>query len=306
MIRKITLSLFVTLITFSTATACDICGCGNNGIYIGILPAFQSSLVGVRYKQNSLKSHIGNNGIDTYLTSKESYSTIEIWGSILLSKKIQFLYVLPYNNNYSENKSLKYSIQGLGDANALLFYNLFQSNKLSLRNKVFIQNAKLSFGIKLPTGKFNVRKNINETQLFTLGTGTVDFNVGTMYEARLQNNGLNLTTNYKINTVNKDGYQFGDKFQLNAQFYHKYFLKNDLSISPNIGLQYESNSYDKYKNLKVDLSGGEILSYSVGSEFKLKKILIGFNFQIPFIQKINEGMIFSYPRSMIHFSYSLK
>jgi hypothetical protein len=44
----------------------------------------------------------------------------------------------------------------------------------------------------------------------------------------------------------------------------------------------------------------------VGSEFKLKKILIGFNFQIPFIQKINEGMIFSYPRSMIHFSYSFK
>lgn len=90
MIRKITLSFFVTLITFSTATSCDICGCGNNGIYIGILPAFQSSLVGVRYKQNSLKSHIGNNGIDTYLTSKESYSTIEIWVVFCCQRKYNF------------------------------------------------------------------------------------------------------------------------------------------------------------------------------------------------------------------------
>lgn len=183
------------------------------------------------------------------------------------------------------------------------YYTVLESNKLTSANKVLIQSMRVSIGLKLPTGKYKMNGNISSSQLFTLGTGTLDFNLGGVYEARLQNTGINLSANMKINSSNKDAYKYGNKFQFNAQVYQKIFINSNFSIAPNAGLQFEKNRKDVDKQEIVDISGGNLLNGSVGAELKMKNLLVGFNYQSPMSQNIGNSMISARDRSMIHLSY---
>ena len=62
--------LLIAVACFSKANACDICGCGVGGNYIGILPEFNQHVFGLRYRLNSLTTHIGTGGSTTYLTTE--------------------------------------------------------------------------------------------------------------------------------------------------------------------------------------------------------------------------------------------
>jgi hypothetical protein len=295
--------LLLSIISFDQIFACDICGCGNNGAYIGILPEFQKNILGIRYRNNSIKTHIGNNGMSTYLTTTETYSAYEFWGSTRLSKKINLQFTLPYNVNERTNNIEKETITGLGDVNLMGYYTVLESNKLTSANKVIIQSMRVSIGLKLPTGKYKMNENVSSSQLFTLGTGTLDFNLSGVYEARLQNTGINLSANMKINSSNKDAYKYGNKFQFNAQIYQKIFINSNFSIAPNAGLQFEKNRKDVDKQEIVDISGGNLLNGSAGAELKMKNLLLGFNYQSPISQNIGNSMIAARDRSMIHLSY---
>lgn len=303
--RKINYALLLFfLLIFGTTEACDICGCGNNGNYIGILPEFHKNIVGIRYRQNSLRTHIGNNGMDTYLTNKETYSAYEFWSSIKIAKNFHLSLTVPYNFSTKKGLNENQVIKGLGDVNLMAFYTLFQSNKLTKSSNVFIQSLSLSAGIKLPTGLYQQIENASSSQLFTLGTGTYDFSIGGIYEARLQNTGLNITTNFKMNSFNRFKYQYGNRFQFNTQIYHKFFVIDKLSIAPNTGIQLEINKKDFNKNNIVNISGGSLLNGIIGMECKINNILIGFNSQHPLYQNIANNMISSTTRNMVHLSFS--
>ena len=303
--RKVKLILFFSILLIQyQVSACDICGCGNNGSYVGIMPEFQKNIFGIRYRQNSLRTHVGNNGMNTYLTNKESYTSYEFWGSVKISKRFNLLFTLPYNSNERTSSIEQQHINGLGDINLMGYYTLVQSNKLTKANKVFLQSWRVSAGIKLPTGRYQQTENSSTSQLFTLGTGTLDFNIGSVYEARIQNTGLNLMTNYKINTLNKFEYQYGNKLQFNTQLYHKYFINDKIAISPNLGLQLEINDKDYNKQTIVEVSGGSLLNGSIGAEFKINNILFGFNTQTPLSQNIGNKMIVTNSRNMVHLSFA--
>lgn len=301
-------SIFTTFVFvfffIPSVNACDICGCGNNGNYIGILPEFQKYIIGVRYRHNALRSHLGADGQSTYLTNNEKYTSYELWGSIRLSKKMNLLFAVPYHYNQQFGETVKQSIQGIGDINLVNYYTLFQSNQLIKQNKVFLQSGRVAMGVKLPTGKFDMANANSSSQLFTNGTGTLDFIFGVVYEARLQNTGVNISANYKLNTVNSSGYQYGNKFQNSAQMYQKFFVGKDFSIAPNIGVQFERNSKDQNSGNQVDVSGGNLITLNYGAELKFKKILVGANMQSPISQNIAHHQIETNDRWMMHLSYA--
>jgi hypothetical protein len=181
---------------------------------------------------------------------------------------------------------------------------VFKSNQLTRQNKVFLQSLRAALGLKLPTGKFDMGISNAASQLFTNGTGTLDFMFGAVYEARLQNTGINISTNYKLNTENSVGYQYGNKFQSSAQLYQKFFLGMDFSIAPNLGFQIEQNNKDQNLGNEVDVSGGDLTTLNYGAELKFKKLLIGGNLQTPIAQHIANYQIEAKQRFMLHFSYA--
>jgi len=303
--KKIILSII--LIISIKANACDICGCGVGNTYVGVLPEFRKHIIGIRYRYNSIITHVGIGGATTYLTTNEYYNTTELWGGFKLANKWRLLTSVPYNFNSKTNSTSTNSKNGMGDINNVLFYELLNKKTSTKQNKLLINALWLGAGIKLPTGTYNPidKSNTSSNNLFQLGTGSTDFSVAAMYDLRYQDAGLNINTNYKINTANKYNYQYGNKFTLSSQLYYKFKIANKFSVVPNTGIIYETSQKDKDNNETVDVSGGNLTFGSLGVEASYKKIAIGFNWQTPLQQNIALGIIKANDRAMLHLSLLL-
>lgn len=208
------------ILTSATSMACDICGCGVGSQYIGILPEFRKHIIGLRYRPNSMISHLGAGGATTHLTTRETYQTVEVWGGWNIGKKFRVMAIIPWHINSRTNNGITQSKNGLGDISATGFYQLINNRKQVFNQKLLIQSLWIGAGIKLPAGKYDVADKSTTAQsanLFQLGTGSIDYLLASMYDIRLQDAGLNVAMNYRINSLNKEKYGYGNKFSLNVQ-----------------------------------------------------------------------------------------
>lgn len=285
--------------------ACDICGSGTSSNYMGILPEFNKHIVGIRYRYNSFQTHIGIGGVRTYLTTDEYYNTTELYGGFNIHKKWRILLQIPYNYNIKVNNSNSMHIKGLGDVNTTMMVNIFKNRITTKSEKLLINDAWIGFGIKLPTGKFyNTNNNKNDVNQFQLGTGSFDFMARVMYDIRYNNIGLNVNANYKYNLQNKYEYQFGNKFSISSQVYYKFrFLKNTLSIAPNMGFLYDTSKMDKKENETVDASGGFVFMSNIGIETNYKNTVLGISIQNPMGQNIAMNKVKANNQLILHLSY---
>ena len=301
--------IFVTILLVHCtiiAIACDICGSGAGSSYMGILPDFNAKIVGLRYRYNSLQTHVGPNGSSTYLTTPEAYHAMDIWAGWTFKERFRIMASLPISYNRKTKQSTEVSKSGLGDASLQAFYRLINSNTKIAKQRLLVQNLWLGAGIKMPTGKYEPKdkegasKNAN---LFQLGTGSLDFNLLAMYDVRIQNIGLNLTGSYKINTTNIYAYYYGNKFSGNAQVYYRVNLKDKASVSPNIGLSFEQSSKDLDDGYSVFASGGQMVFATLGTELLYKKISIGGNYQHVLSQQLAHGIVSANNKLMLHVSF---
>jgi hypothetical protein len=283
------------------SNACDICGCGAGSNYLGILPEFSKRIIGVRYRYNHLQNHLSINNQTTYLTSREKYYITELWMGYNVTPSFRIMVSLPYQSIHKATISNSYNKGGLGDVTTQAYYQFINHKKTLGNNKTLAQSFWAGVGIKLPTGKYNVADKVdNSTNLFQLGTGSTDFTLQTMYDIRLQDVGLNFSALYKVNTTNKNNYQYGNKLNTTLQAYYKWRVFNTFTIAPNTGILYEYNDKDKDRNRTVYLTGGSLLNAMLGVELKYKKIVAGFNWQTPLQQNLAEQSVKAYNRSMLH------
>jgi hypothetical protein len=305
--KKITIIVAV-LLFFSKANACDICGCGVGGYYIGILPEFSKHIAGVRYRFNSLKTHLGTGGSTTYLTTEERYQTTELWGAWNIGKNFRIMGTVPYAFNERKNLGERKSKHGIGDISVNGYYQLYKNKRTVFSKKIMIQTLWLGAGVKLPTGEYtpdDKQSTSQNTNLFQLGTASFDFSVNAMYDLRIQDAGLNISASYKMNTANKYSYNYGNKLNTTAQFYYKIRVKNKFTIAPNAGVMYENSKKDIDNKISVDASGGNLLLGSIGFETGFKKITFGANWQVPLSQNLANGFVNANPRMMAHISFLL-
>ena len=303
--KKITL-FTVTILCGFESFACDICGCGVGSNYIGILPEFQKNIAGFRYRYNSLQTHLGPDGNPTYLTANEKYQALELWSAWSIGKKIRLMPVIPFAFNERTNQGITRSKQGLGDISATGFYQLLNKKTNVFTSKLLVQTLWIGGGVKLPTGKYVAADKQDASQnanLFQLGTGSTDFTLNAMYDIRLQDAGLNMSTGYKMNTTNKHDYRYGNKWTGSAQVYYKFRFKNKWNIAPNAGISGESSQKDNDGDYTVDISGGNILMGTVGMETMLGRIAIGSNWQTPLSQTLANGAVKAGNRWMAHVSF---
>lgn len=305
--KKYLMILFITSCSLNAA-ACDICGCGAGNSYIGILPDFNSHIIGMRYRRNMLQSHLGPGGSHTYLTSKEIYRVAELWGGWNLSRKIRVMASLPFSFNERINQSKSDTKNGLGDIVVNGYYEVVNKKSAVGKSSLLVQSLWLGAGIKLPTGKYepaDKSSGSENTNLFQLGTGSTDVLLNAMYDIRLQDAGLNVAAAYKMNTSNRYDYRYGNKFSGTAQLYYKIRINKKVLLAPNAGVQYEYSDKDHDAGTVVDISGGNMIAGTVGIETGFKNIAVGANFQKPFSQKLANNMVRSGNRLMVHLSFTL-
>ncbi len=306
--NKIFFALMLLLCAPIAANACDICGCGVGNNYIGILPEFHRHIFGLRYRYNSLYTHIGAGGNFTYLTTKETYQTTEAWGGWNLGKKFRLMATVPYSFNERSNQGKVLQKNGLGDVAVAGYYQLVNTRHVVLKNKLLVQSLWVGSGVKLATGAYNPADKTdanNNANLFQLGTGSYDFNLSAMYDVRIQDAGLNINGNYKITTANKYNYVYGNKLGVSAQAYYKWRILKTVTLAPNAGLQFESGAQDTDKNLKVFASGGKVLLGTGGAEVSFSKFAVGASYQKIMHQQLAHGIVQANNRCMLHLAVAL-
>lgn len=295
--------LFISLSSF----ACDICGSGGGGSYMGLWPSFKKRFIGLRFQQNGLRDHLGPGGSTTYLTTTETYRVTELWGAINLGKQFRVAAFLPYNFIERKNQEGTTSRNGLGDASIVGYYRLLNDQRAA-GARLLEQNLWIGAGIKLPTGQYNEEeKNIEQAgqNTFQLGTGSTDFSAHLMYDIRLDRTGLNINSSYRVNNYNRYDYKYGNKFTLNSLLYYQAVKSDRFSLSPNAGILYETSSKDhNTRELEVFATGGYSLTGTAGIELAINRIGIGANYQHPLSQQLGEEKVRARDRCMMYISYS--
>lgn len=302
------LMIFLTVLGVQlSVSACDICGCGVGSYYTGILPEFNKHIFGLRYRYNSLQTHLSPGGTASYLTTLEKFNTIDLWGGWMISQKVRLMAYVPVSFNEKVNQGNIERQNGIGDAGVQAFYQMFDNRSAS--GKHFISHSLwLGGGVKLPTGRYkNAQKDESglSANTFQLGTGSIDFTINGMYDLRIQDFGINTTASYKINTANNESYQYGNKLSSTLQAYYKVRVMNKFTVAPNAGAAFETAAKDIDRNLKADISGGNITLLTAGAEVTTGKIAFGGSFQAPVSQHLANGSVRARDRLMLHISLML-
>jgi hypothetical protein len=125
-----------------------------------------------------------------------------------------------------------------------------------------------------------------------------------MYTLNIKDYGINVTASYKINTINGDGYKYGNKFTSNLiAFYHLSVHHN--TITPNIGIGYEKVGANTIETKSVQFTGSTVTTGIMGVEYNFNRMAIGINGQLPFIQNFAEGQTKLKFTGMMHITFEL-
>jgi hypothetical protein len=288
--------LFFGMMAGLQAEACEICGCGVGSYYYGILPQFHRNFAGIRYRFRNYNSHVGS-----FFQTNETYQTTEIWARFYPSRKLQLMAFIPYNFNVKTEAGVTQKLNGLSDMALLANYTLYATPQDSMPH-TFRHNLMIGGGVKLPTGSYKYEESdlVNVANPnFQLGTGSTDFIASLIYTIRHKKWGVNADMTYKMNTQNKNQYQFGNR--LNAAMSLFYLQKiGRIGLMPNAGLTAEISAEDKKSSKEVINTGGYLTMATIGTEIYFGKISTGVNFQNPLSQHLADGNIRANARGMVH------
>jgi hypothetical protein len=301
--KKIAL-LFVTVLTFSTINACDICGCGSGNYYIGILPPFHHRFFSLRYQFSHYKTTMKD---DPAQYSNDLFQMIELLNGWNVGKRFQLLAFVPYQFNHQRSDDGIRNRNGLGDLALLANYKVM--DKTGRAYKKISQELWLGAGLKLPTGKFDLEDfyamDVAAQANAQIGTGSTDVMINAMYNLHIGKAGISAIANYKINTSNPDQYRFGNKFTANSFIYYTLpALAGKFTITPNGGFSFQHTGKNMLRGNKVDLTGGDCLTAAGGIEMGFNKITIGLNTQLPLTQNFAEGQTKLKAKGLLHISFS--
>jgi len=305
MLKSVFLGLIFTSVSFMVAEACSVCGCGGGNLYMGLMPDFKYHFVGIRYHYEHYYTQLVK---DPSQFSNNYYNSVEIWGGIRLGNRIQLLAFIPYYLNKQVDDDGTAKTNGLGDITIMSQYKVFHSTALLGNHQLITQQLWLGAGFKLPTGPFNANTQDSTMTVADInaqiGTGSFDFLLNGLYSLSIRNFGITVSANYKINTVNGDGYKYGNKFNGNLIAFYHFNLANT-TVTPNIGIGYENVGKNKLKSQQVQFTGSDILSGIVGIEFNFGKIGLGINGQLPVAQNFAEGQTRLKFNGMMHVTFQL-
>jgi hypothetical protein len=141
------------------------------------------------------------------------------------------------------------------------------------------QRWEVGVGAKMPLGSIS-SSFANGTPNIDLqaGTGSWDVLLTTSYIAKYKNVGWSTQVNYKLNTANKDQFQYGNTLNIQSSlFYIKSFSK--MTLMPMVGVYSEIFENEKIQKIETIDTGGSLWFMDFGINVFINKIRITGNFQ---------------------------
>lgn len=294
--------VFLVLFFGVRTEACDICGCSAQGSSLGLLPGVTSHFVGLRYHYRAFKSeHPAEFSPNQNDWSRDYFSTAELWGRIVLYKRLELFAFVPFNHyqvdHYAEGVYSHTSMNtGIGDASLMLNAVLLRTSD---NNPVadMQHQWQIGGGVKAPTGKFGevdpelgiVLPNMQA------GTGSWDFSAMTNYRLQWKNWGMNVNASYRYNTPNALRYQFGQSMIGSVDFLRVIAAGNDrFQLIPQIGARFEYFDRDysnQSKRERNDYSGGRFIYASAGFDGYVGNFGIQLRADLPVSQNFASGYV---------------
>jgi hypothetical protein len=284
---KVGCGLLAGMLAPSVVHACA-CGCGVFDVATSsMLPQGEGGMAFLQYDyQNQNQNWSGwskapdsNNGdkkIETsFLSAGAQYMFNSSWGA-------QF--ELPYDFRY---------FKGTDENNNISSHNWSQVGDLRLEG-IYTgffadQSAGLIFGLKLPTGDFNVDPNLvdRDTQI---GTGSTDILLGGFYRGNITQDekwDWFAQTLLDVPTLIQDQYRPGVELDSAAGIDYKGFSLGHVRISPVAQAIVSYRSSDSGAAAAPQDSGYERLILSPGVEFHIHPVKIYADVEIPVLQHFN-------------------
>ncbi|MCU0374143.1 MAG: hypothetical protein MUF24_02445 [Chitinophagaceae bacterium] len=297
--------LFVALIglgSLASSYACDICGCGSGGVFLGMLPSYKKYFSGVRYQYRKYNSHLGS--ATGLLRTSEHFLSAEWFGGMRVGKKMQLMAFVPYQWHRQQSILQKAAVSGLGDVSVMATVKVLEAMHLTEDNTMRMHTLQVGGGVKLPTGKwrFTEGDNLGQHANFMPGTGSLDWMGVALYQYSAGNLGVAASAMYRLTSANGNNYRFGNRGQFAAQSFYHVKLKGKARITPNAGIMYETMAQDKAQGAKVFETGGHLLNGLMGVELSKGIFAGGMVFQPPIAQNLSDGEVRNLGRGLVYFT----
>jgi len=287
--KKIMLLAAACWLSWQTALACDVCGCSIGGQYMGILPQFNSHIVGLRYQYRSFVTNHPASLLENHgpLRSEEYFHTAELWGRAQLNKRWQAFFFAPYH--VFRQSGFGTNVSGIGDLQLMANYAVLNTAD-SVRT--LKQTLLVGAGIKAPTGRFQ-QDQAGELLNPNLqpGTGSWDFQLNTSYTFRYGKVGFNSEATLRLNTANSNNYRFGNRINAAAKVFYWQQGPN-LGWLPYVGLGVELAGVDTDgAGEQLSLTGGQLWLGEAGVDLYYQRFSIGAAMQVPVFQDLAGGLV---------------
>ncbi len=311
--RNLIILLVFTLIG-TTALACDVCNIfeyanRSNKSYIGIFTRYRV-FNGYKHLDENHQFFVDSKSLDNARISHEPdgilvekskydyerYLTTEFRANINLKNKWNITILCPFSKNevyyknvFSMTRPVTDStiiVKGIGDV--ILAADYIKT----IENTKFKHYIKPGLAVKLPSGSFNKRIN-NQTLMpdIQLGTGSVDFIFRLNYTLTYASSGLDVSTNYKLNTKNKNDVLFGNSINLNTNLFYVFEINEKWRIIPKSGIYLEQSQKDIVQDKIVHTTGGKSYFGNFGVDIIFKSITLQALWQLPVYEKLNGPVI---------------
>lgn len=267
--------------------SCDICGCSSGVSSLGIASMLNQNFVGLKLGYDPFISmHPTTFYGEKEKSIHESFVKAELRAKLNLGLRYRLILSVPYIQFNRLEEGIKSAYRGLGDQNFLLLRNI----RLTEENAEvkWRHQMQVGAGIKMPfSRKFWTDKGLSNP-LLQPGTGSWDFPLQFNYNAQKGKFALFTETGVRLNSVNKDGYRFGNMYSAFTGAM-KRFEWNHLTLTGIIGIQGESRTAS-YENRKVqDFTSARTLYLSPVVDILYKNMNVNFGSLVPLKQNISDG-----------------
>ena len=264
---KYTSILTVLFLSALQVFPCDICGC-----FMGITPYDNQSSIGVLCRYRSFNGYEGMDhnlfpsNSDFFIPSDadgtvphhhhgdpndyEIFRTMEIRGRYFIHQRIELNAIVPYNSNSYNYHGKTTSLSGLGDINLYGGYHLIRKLRSTGLSRRLVAGA----GIKLPTGKDDLKNNAGDTYLLLNqpGTGSTDGFVYLNYMLGYKQFGFSWNASYKVNGQNSGDLSIANSTTQFVNLFYTIPIGKNFKAVPSLQNFYE---YSKGEKLNSVLTG---------------------------------------------------
>ncbi|GCD79241.1 hypothetical protein [Schleiferia thermophila] len=280
------LFVLVVIMWVFGASACDICGCGIGGGYLGVMPQFHKNLIGYRYLMSAfLHPETPYNATNGDQLQRDVYHRQDVWMRYYHGADNQFFVFIPYRMNVREYESGRVDwIKGIGDIQLNYLRQII--NQSADPGRLWRHSWFVGAGLQMPTGKFMQRDaqgRMHPLQIQS-GIGAWGYQIQNLYILRWKNFGIQSDIQYRYFQPNELEYQLGNAFVSSISLFHWWQMTPRTALLPIMGMQLEAYGYDTEYRIKKPDTGGQFGFLTAGVDLYYRDFVFQVFGQFPTIE----------------------